>query len=55
MIDGLLDDNTCFPQQMLCPSPSESHQLSQEEVWTHQQHPTQEEAEVNSVTNTVCE
>ena len=33
--------------QVLRPAPSQGHQLSQEEVRSHLQHPTQEEAEVN--------
>ena len=33
--------------QVLRQAPPPSYQLPQEEVWSHLQHPTQEEAEVN--------
>ena len=39
----------CFPLQVLCPSAPPCHQLPQAQVWPHQQHPTQEEAEVEIV------
>lgn len=46
-----LADHWYLASQVLCPSAPPCRQLSQEEVWTHQQPSPQEEAEVDSLSD----